>query len=111
MLGLQLRDRPNIEVVSGSDPRARAAAYAVENGAPYPPETGIIELRPVWEVRRPRGGTPLRLLARGVVWEGRFYSSPDALRAGLGLPDPEFDAFIASHPEVGAWYAAWYAQA
>jgi hypothetical protein len=30
------------------------------------------------------------------------------LRAGLGLPDPEFDAFIARHPEVGAWSAAWY---
>jgi 4-amino-4-deoxy-L-arabinose transferase-like glycosyltransferase len=111
VLRLELRDRPNIEVVSGSDPRTRAAAYAVENGAPYPPETGIMELRPVWEVRRPRGGTPLRLLARGVVWEGRFYTTPDALRAGLGLPDSEFDAFIASHPEVGAWYAAWYARA
>lgn len=106
-LQLLVRDSPNIRLVAGTDERTRAAAYAIENGDTIPPGHGILSLRPVWETARPRGGTPLRLLARGVDWEGSFYATPDDLRAGLDLPDAEFDAFLASHPEVQAWYRAW----
>jgi len=107
-LELLLRDRPNIRLTTGSHPLGPAAAYAIENGDTLSGRDGLLDLRPVWETRRPRGGTALRLLVRGPVWEGRFYSTPDDLRAGLGLPDPKFDAFLASHPEVLAWYRAWY---
>jgi 4-amino-4-deoxy-L-arabinose transferase-like glycosyltransferase len=105
-LGLLLLDRPNIQLASGTDPRARSAPLAIENGPQLRREDGLIRLRPVFEVQRPRGGKPLTLLERGVAWNGRFYTDPEALRAGLGLPDAQFDAFVASHPEVQAWYAA-----
>jgi 4-amino-4-deoxy-L-arabinose transferase-like glycosyltransferase len=110
-LGLLLLDRPNIELVSGTDPRTRAARFAIENGPQLQRADGLIRLRPVFEVQRPRGGKPLTLLERGVAWDGRFYPDPDALRAGLGLPDEQFDAFVASHPEVSAWYAGALAEA
>jgi hypothetical protein len=107
-LSLSLLDRPEIEIVVGQDPRSATARFAIENGSQLERTNGLLELRPVWDVRRPRGGTPLTLLERGVAWEGSFHTTPDSLRAGFGLPDAEFDAFIASHPEVQAWYATWY---
>jgi 4-amino-4-deoxy-L-arabinose transferase-like glycosyltransferase len=110
-LGLLLLDRPNIELVGGTDPRTRAARFAIENGPQLRRENGLVRLRPVFEVHRPRGGRTLTLLERGVAWDGRFYADPDALRAGLGLPDEQFDAFVASHPEVQAWYAGALAEA
>lgn len=103
-LRLLLLDRPNIDLVSGTDPRTRGARFAIENGPQLQRVNGLIELRPVFEVQRPRGGSILTLLERGVVWDGRFYSDPDAFRAALALPDEQFDAFNASHPEVHAWY-------
>ena len=105
-LSLLLLDRPNIELVTGTDPRARAAPLAIENGPQLRRANGLLQLRVLFEVHRPRGGKPLTLLERGVAWEGGFYTDPDALRAGLGLSDERFDAFVGAHPEVQAWYAA-----
>jgi hypothetical protein len=105
-LSLLLLDRPSIELVGGRDPRAPGARFAIENGPQLHRVNGLVELRPVFEVRRPRRGRTLTLLERGVVWEGAFYSDPDALREGLGLPDAGFDAFVVAHPEVQAWQAA-----
>jgi 4-amino-4-deoxy-L-arabinose transferase-like glycosyltransferase len=100
-LSLLLRDRPEIDLV-GPAPTP-GARYSVENGSRLRERNGLVSLRPVWEARRPRGGTPVTLLERGVVWKGRFYPTPDALRAAIGT-DARFDAFVASHPEVEAWY-------
>lgn len=106
-LELLLRDRPNVRLVLGSAPLARTARYAIENGDWLPRPYGLLDLRPVWETRRPREGTPVTLFVRGPVWNGRFYRTPDDLRAGLGLPDAEFEAFLRSHPEVDAWRRSW----
>jgi 4-amino-4-deoxy-L-arabinose transferase-like glycosyltransferase len=100
-LSILLLDRPDIVLV-GPDP-APGARYSIENGSRLRGRNGLVELRPVWEARRPRGGTPVTLLERGVVWNGGFHSTPEALRAAIGT-DAEFDAFVASHPEVDAWY-------
>jgi 4-amino-4-deoxy-L-arabinose transferase-like glycosyltransferase len=110
-LALLLLDRPTIDLVSGTDPRGRAARFAIENGPQLRRANGLIRLRPVFEVHRPRGGRTLTLLERGVAWDGRFYTDPESLRAGLQFPDEQFDAFVASHPELQAWYAAALAEA
>jgi hypothetical protein len=47
------------------------------------------------------------VVVSGVAWEGGFHTTPDSLRAGPGVPDAEFDAFIPTHQEVQTWYAAW----
>lgn len=107
-LRLSLLDRPEIEIVVGDQSGGAAARFAIENGSRWARTNGLVEMRPVWEVRRPRDGTPLRLLERGIAWEGGFYTTPDLLRAGLGGSDAQFDAFVAAHPEVQAWYAAWH---
>lgn len=103
---LLLRDRPNIRFVLKSDRLAPAAPYAIENGDWLPRPNGLLDLRPVWETQRPRGGTPVTLLVRGPVWEGRFYPTPQSLREGLDLSDAEFEAFLRKHPEVAAWSRA-----
>ena len=107
-LSLLLLDRPDIEIAIGTDPRGPGAQFAIENGLRVRRTNGVVQLRPVWEVRRPRGGTPLTLLERGVVWNAGFHTTPDALRTSLALSDAEFDAFVTSSPEVEAWYSAWY---
>ena len=61
-------------------------------------------LRPVWRYDRPRGGVPVDVYRRGFVWRGRFVVTPEELRAAVGLPDAEFDAFVAARPDVKAWY-------
>jgi 4-amino-4-deoxy-L-arabinose transferase-like glycosyltransferase len=106
-LRLLLRDRQNIRLALGSAPLAQASPYAIENGHRLARPNGLLDLRRIWETQRPREGTPVTLYARGPVWEGRFYSTPAGLQAGLGLPEDEFDAFLASHPEVEAWSRAW----
>jgi hypothetical protein len=45
-----------------------------------------------------------------VHWRNSFYRTPDELRAGLGLPDAEFDQFLQEHPAIKAWYEAAAAQ-
>lgn len=109
-LGYLLRDNPNIEIVSEGEPPAVGAAYGIENGVPLRDPEGARAWREVWGYLRPRGGTPLRLFESGVLVNEKFYARPDDLRAGLGLAldDAGFDAFIGSHPDVLAWYQAWY---
>jgi hypothetical protein len=80
------------------------ARYVIENGRPLPASHGPGELHVIWQYQRPRHGVTLKLYERGVTVGGRFYTSPAELRTGLGLGDKEFDAFVASHPEVKAWY-------
>jgi len=78
----------------------------VENGTPLPSDPGYGVLVHTWAYERPHHGTPLVLYRRGVQWQGQTYVTPDELRAGLGLPDADFDRFIAAHPDIGAWYRA-----
>lgn len=108
-LPLLLRHDRNIQIVRGqagrSGPEA-TADYAIENGTALPQDAGYGTLRPVWTFRRPGGGVPIVLYARGVTWKRHFYTTPESLRAGLALSDHEFDRFIAAHPDIGAWYIA-----
>jgi 4-amino-4-deoxy-L-arabinose transferase-like glycosyltransferase len=111
-LPLLLRHDTGIEIVRGEDggtgPEA-TADYVIENGSNgtgLPQDTGFGVLRPVWTFRRPVAGIPIVLYRRGVTWRGRFFATPQLLRAGLGLPDPAFDRFIAAHAEIRAWYVA-----
>ena len=108
-LPLLLRTDDRIQIVRGqpgqSGPEA-SADYVVENGTPLPPDAGLGTLRPVWTFHRPEAGTPIALYRRGVVWQGTFYETPDALRRGLALNDPAFDRFIATHSRIRAWYVA-----
>jgi 4-amino-4-deoxy-L-arabinose transferase-like glycosyltransferase len=108
-LPLLLRHDRNIQIVRGQPGRTgpeATADYVVENGTALPAEAGYGTLRPAWTFKRPAGGTPLVLYQRGIAWKGRFYGSPQSLRAGLGLTDSQFDQFIAAHPDIGAWYIA-----
>jgi 4-amino-4-deoxy-L-arabinose transferase-like glycosyltransferase len=111
-LPLLLRHDTDIQIVrgQGGDTGPEATAdYVIENGSSgtgLPEDTGYGVLRPIWTFQRPAAGAPIVLYRRGVEWKGRFYETPDALRAGLGLPDPAFDRFIAAHPEIRAWYVA-----
>jgi 4-amino-4-deoxy-L-arabinose transferase-like glycosyltransferase len=108
-LPLLLRHDPEIQVVRADPGKTGPAAtsdYVVQNGWPPPADHGFGELQPVWTYRRPDNGTPLVLLERGVRWQDRFYATPEELRAGLGLPDRDFDRFIAANPDIGAWYVA-----
>jgi len=86
---------------SSEDPNA---AYVIRNGAPLPSGNGSLRL--AWVYHRPDDGVPLELYERGVWWHGAFYRTPDELRAGLGLPDAEFDQFLEDHPPIKAWYEA-----
>ena len=108
-LPLLLRGDDRIQIVRGqpgqSGPEA-SADYVIENGTPLPPDAGFGNLRPAWTYNRPAGGTPIVLYRRGIVWQGKFYETPDALRRGLALSDPAFDRFIAAHADVRAWYLA-----
>jgi len=108
-LPLLLRTDGRIQIVRGqpgqSGPEA-SADYIVENGTPLPPDAGVGTLRPVWTFHRPQAGTPIVLYRRGVVWQGTFYETPDALRRGLAVSDPAFDRFIAAHSRIRAWYVA-----
>jgi hypothetical protein len=46
------------------------------------------------------------LYQRGVRWNERFYTTPEELRNSLGLPDADFDRFVAAHRDIGDWYRA-----
>ncbi len=108
-LQLSLGDDPRIQIVSGQPGKSGPEAtsdYVVENGTPLPADPGYGVLVPAWTYERPHHGTPLVLYRRGVQWQGRTYMTPDELRAGLGLPDADFDRFIAAHPDIAAWYRA-----
>jgi 4-amino-4-deoxy-L-arabinose transferase-like glycosyltransferase len=107
-LQLFLLDTPTITLLRLDDPRSAAARFGVQNDEPLPDPPGAVRWRPVWEYERARGGDTARLFESGVELDGRFYASPDALRAGLALPDPDFDAFIAARPEIRRWYRAWF---
>ena len=107
---LDLLDSPRITVVRVTDPRAGAARFGVENDEPLPDPAGAVRWRRVWSYQRPRGGDTASLYESGIELDGRFYATPEALRAGLGLPDAEFDAFIAARPEIQRWYRAWYGE-
>ena len=98
----ELRHDPSVELVSSSD----HSSYVVTNDLPLPADTGLGTLRPLQTFQRPRNGVPLVLYERGVAWKGRFYTTADSLRSGLGLDDEHFDAFIAHHPRIHAWYTA-----
>jgi len=106
---LSLGDDPRVQIVAGqpgnSGPEA-TSDYVVENGTPLPSDPGYGVLVRTWAYERPHHGTPLVLYRRGVQWQGQMYVTPDDLRAGLGLPDADFDRFIAAHPDIGAWYRA-----
>jgi hypothetical protein len=110
-LQLVLQHHRNIDVERGdsdfiSGPAAVKSLYVIENGIALPHPYGVGVLREVWDYPRPRNGVDLKLFERGVVANGRFYTSPDGLRAGLGLPDKAFDGFVASHPAIRQWYDA-----
>jgi hypothetical protein len=107
LLALRNDDRVTF-VPSDSAPAAQVAIadYAIVNDLPLPPDRGVGVLRPLATFTRPRGGTPLVLYERGVSWNGRFFTTPDALRLGIGGGDSRFDAFIARHPFIRAWYFA-----
>jgi 4-amino-4-deoxy-L-arabinose transferase-like glycosyltransferase len=107
---LLLLDAPRLTLVRLDDPRAGAARFGVENDEPLPDPPGAIRWRRVWSYQRPRGGETASLYESGAEVNGRFYGTPDALRAGLSLPDAEFDAFIAARPEIRRWYLAWYGE-
>jgi 4-amino-4-deoxy-L-arabinose transferase-like glycosyltransferase len=87
-------------------PEDANATYVVRNGADFPTPAGNGSLRLAWIYHRPHGGVPLELYERGVRWGKSFYRTPDELRAGLGLPDAEFDRFLQEHPPIKAWYDA-----
>jgi hypothetical protein len=99
---IALRHDTSVELVSSDD----HSDYVVTNDLPLPADAGLGTLRPLQTFARPRNGVPLVLYDRGVVWKGRFYTTADSLRSGLGLDDKHFDAFIAHHPRIHAWYAA-----
>ena len=103
-IALRMQDRP-YEFVRGED--APWAPLVVENGA-APADTGVGELRRIRRFPRPRGGTPIVLHERGVRVGGTFATTPDRLRAALGLSDAGFDAWLEGHPRAFAWYHAWY---
>ena len=108
-LHLSLGDDPRVQIVAGQPGKSGPEAtsdYVVENGTPLPADAGYGVLAPAWTYKRPHDGTPLILYRRGVRWQGHTYMTPDELRAGLGLPDADFDRFIAAHPDIGAWYRA-----
>jgi 4-amino-4-deoxy-L-arabinose transferase-like glycosyltransferase len=107
---LDLLDTPNITLVRLTDPRAAAARFGVENDEPLPDPPGAVRWRRVWSYQRPRGGDIASLYESGVEVDGRFFATPDELRAGLALPDAEFDAFIAARPEIQRWYRAWFGE-
>jgi hypothetical protein len=107
---LLLLDTPRVTVVRLDDPRAAAARFAVQNDEPLPPPRGALRRRPVWSYERPRGGDTAVLYEIGVEVDGRSYATPDDLRAGLRLPDAEFDAFVAARPEVHRWYRGWFGE-
>lgn len=105
-LSVHPSDRVTLVRADADSPLAPASDYVVDAGVADPDHLGAGTLRPVWRYSRPRGGTALRLLQRGIEVDGRFYASPAELRAGLGLSDSAFDAFIAGHPVVRDWYVA-----
>ena len=109
-LELLLRDEPNIQILDAFSatppPGSLTSNYVAENGKPIPRPAGFGSLRLIWVYRRPRNGVPLKLYERGVWAGGHFYPTPNALRAGLGLSDRQFDAFVNAHPAVKAWYDA-----
>ena len=80
------------------------ATYLVRNGADFPKPAGNGSLRLTWTYHRPDGGVPLELYERGIRWRDSFYLTRDELRAGLRLPDAEFDRFLQEHPPIKAWY-------
>jgi len=99
---LELRHDASVELVSTDD----HSSYVVTNDLPLPANAGLGTLRPLKTFQRPRNGVPLVLYERGVVWKGRFYTTAESLRKGLGLDDRHFDTFIAQHPRIHAWYTA-----
>lgn len=106
---LDLRTDRLVSFVASDGATAAAATHAsfvVTNDLPLPSDPGVGALRPVLTVDRPHDGVPLVLYQRGVAWAGRFYTTANGLRSGLGLPDRRFDAFIAGHPRIRAWYLA-----
>lgn len=109
-LMLTLRHDRAIELDDSNGPSSDAAAhsnYVLTNDLPLPPGgVGLGTLRLVHTFPRPRNGVPLGLYERGVAWRGRFYTTADGLRRGLGLDDRHFDAFIVRHPRMRAWYIA-----
>lgn len=107
---LLLLDAPRLTFVRLDDPQAGSARFGVENDEPLPDPPGVIRWRRVWSYQRPRGGLTASLYESGAEVDGRFYGTPEALRVGLGLPDAEFDAFIAVRPEIRRWYLAWYGE-
>jgi 4-amino-4-deoxy-L-arabinose transferase-like glycosyltransferase len=109
-LMLELRHDRAVVFDDSVGPTADAAAHSdfvVTNDLPLPPGGfGLGTLRHVQTFPRPRDGVALGLYRRGVAWRGRFYTSADGLRRGLGLDDRHFDAFIVRHPRMRAWYIA-----
>lgn len=109
-LMLKLRHDHALQFDDSVGPASDAAAhsdYVVTNDLPLPPGGfGLGTLRRVQTFPRPRDGVALGLYRRGVAWRGRFYTTADALRRGLGLDDRHFDAFIVRHPRMRAWYIA-----
>jgi 4-amino-4-deoxy-L-arabinose transferase-like glycosyltransferase len=80
------------------------ATYLVRNGADFPTPAGNGSLRLAWTYHRPDDGVPLDLYERGIRWHDSFYRTRDELRAGLDLPDADFDRFLQEHPSIKAWY-------
>jgi 4-amino-4-deoxy-L-arabinose transferase-like glycosyltransferase len=99
---IELRNDRTVDLVSSDD----HSSYVVTNDLPLPADAGLGTLRPLWTFQRPRNGVPLVVYERGVAWKGRFYTTADSLRSGLGLDDKHFDAFIAQHRRIRAWYVA-----
>lgn len=104
MLALR-HDRAVQFFVPGSTVAAHSD-FVLTNNQPLAAGFGVGMLKTLDTFPRPRNGVPLGLYERGFAWKGRFYTTPDSLRKGLGLDDKRFGAFIAHHPRIRAWYSA-----
>ena len=108
-LRLELRNDPNASFV---DSNATSTAsvdsdYVITNDLPLPAGgLGLGTLRPLQTFPRPRNGVSQVLYERGVYWQGRFYTTPGALRHTSRLNDRQFHRFITRHRKIRAWYLA-----
>jgi hypothetical protein len=107
LLALRNDSHASLFVSDGAPANQVASAdYVITNDVPLPAHPGLGNLRTVATFTRPRGGQAMVLYQRGIRWKGQFFTNADELRQGLGLDDHRFDAFIASHRFIRAWYYA-----
>ena len=103
---LALRDRPLVLRDVGERVAPASFLLGIENKHTLVAGPGVL----VWDggrvIPRPRGGVPVRVRQRAVRIQGRRVTTPHALAHALG-GRAAFARFVAAHPEVGVWAAAW----